>query len=90
MQKNDYLVCYDISDPKRLRRVARYLEGECIRIQYSVFIAKSVTKERIYTIADRLNELIDSKEDDVRIYKIKDKGIAMGVAFDLDEIFVIR
>ena len=32
-----YLVCYDISDPKRLRRVANVLEGHGERIQYSVF-----------------------------------------------------
>ena len=32
-----YLVCYDVRDPKRLRRVARMLEGHGERIQYSVF-----------------------------------------------------
>ena len=32
-----YLVCYDIRDPKRLRRVANILEGHGERIQYSVF-----------------------------------------------------
>ena len=32
-----YLVCYDIREPKRLRRVAKMLEGHGERIQYSVF-----------------------------------------------------
>ena len=32
-----YLVCYDIREPKRLRRVAKMLEGHGKRIQYSVF-----------------------------------------------------
>jgi CRISPR-associated protein Cas2 len=32
-----YLVSYDICDPKRLRRVARALEGFGVRLQYSVF-----------------------------------------------------
>ena len=32
-----YLVCYDIANPKRLRRVARLLEGYGSRLQYSVF-----------------------------------------------------
>lgn len=32
-----YLVSYDISNPKRLRRVARILEGFGVRLQYSVF-----------------------------------------------------
>mgnify|MGYP001408461485 CR=1 FL=1 len=32
-----YLVSYDISHPKRLRRVARAMEGFGVRLQYSVF-----------------------------------------------------
>ena len=32
-----YLVCYDIRDQKRLRRVARHLEGYGTRLQFSVF-----------------------------------------------------
>ncbi len=32
-----YLICYDIRDPKRLRRVAKVLEGRGERVQYSVF-----------------------------------------------------
>lgn len=32
-----YLVSYDICEPKRLRRVAKVLEGFGARLQYSVF-----------------------------------------------------
>jgi CRISPR-associated protein Cas2 len=32
-----YLVCYDIAHPKRLRRVAKTMEGFGTRIQFSVF-----------------------------------------------------
>lgn len=32
-----YLICYDIREPKRLRRVAKILEGHGERVQYSVF-----------------------------------------------------
>lgn len=35
-----YLACYDIANPKRLRRVAKILEGYGIRIQESVFFCK--------------------------------------------------
>ena len=90
MRKNDYLICYDIANPKRLAKLARMLEKEVIRIQYSIFIAKGFTKEKIYKIADAITDIIDPNEDDVRIYTIKDKGIAMGNAFDLDEIFIIK
>ena len=37
MPRTRYLVSYDISNPKRLRRVARTLEGFGVRLQYSVF-----------------------------------------------------
>ena len=90
MKKSDYLICYDIADPKRLRKIAKYLESETIRVQYSIFLAQGFTKERIYQIADRLVELIDPKADDVRIYTILDHGIAMGAAYDLQEIFIIK
>lgn len=32
-----YLVCYDVRDPKRLRKAAKHLEGYGTRVQYSVF-----------------------------------------------------
>ncbi len=32
-----YLVCYDVHDPKRLRRAAKILEGMGERMQWSVF-----------------------------------------------------
>ena len=32
-----FLVCYDICHPRRLRRVAKTLEGFGTRLQYSVF-----------------------------------------------------
>ena len=32
-----HLVCYDVRDPKRLRRAAKLVEGYGTRLQYSVF-----------------------------------------------------
>jgi CRISPR-associated protein Cas2 len=32
-----WLVCYDVRDPKRLRRAAKHIEGYGERLQYSVF-----------------------------------------------------
>ena len=37
MAKTRYIVCYDISDPRRLRAVACVCEGFGFRLQYSVF-----------------------------------------------------
>jgi len=35
--RHRYLVCYDVADPKRLRRVAKVVEEYGTRIQFSVF-----------------------------------------------------
>ena len=90
MKKHDYLICYDIADPKRLARIAKYLEREAIRIQYSIFLAKGATKESIYTIAQNLVEMIEPKQDDVRIYEIEENTATMGKAYNVDEIFIIN
>lgn len=89
MKKSDYLICYDIADPKRLAKLSRFLEKRAFRIQYSVFFAPKKSKEEIYQLAQQITEFIDSQKDDVRIYKIKDYGIILGKAYDLSEIFII-
>lgn len=59
-----YLVCYDISNAKRLRRVAKLLESYGTRLQYSVFEcplddlrleqAKAALREEINTDQDQV------------------------------------
>jgi len=90
LRKNDYLVCYDIADPKRLSKLARFLEKRLVRIQYSIFYAPNMDKEEIYQLAQSIVDYIDPEEDDVRIYKIVDPGYSVGQAYDLSEIFIIR
>jgi len=78
MQSN-YLVCYDIKDEKRLARVYRYLKGIGIHLQYSVFHCK-LTWNELNEIKRNLLEIIDEKEDDIRIYPLPQemKVIIMG------------
>lgn len=38
MARRRYLIAYDISDPKRLRRVIKVMESYGTRLQYSVFL----------------------------------------------------
>ncbi|XFA74254.1 CRISPR-associated endonuclease Cas2 [Thermosynechococcaceae cyanobacterium Okahandja] len=44
--KNWYLICYDIRDPKRWRRVYKKLEGYGERLQYSIFRCRLTSRER--------------------------------------------
>lgn len=61
-----YLVCYDISDPKRLRKVATACEDYGRRKQYSVFLCR-VSPTDLVKLRSRLYELIDLAEDQVLI-----------------------
>lgn len=64
-----YLVCYDITDERRLTRVFRLLKGEGVHLQYSVFLC-SCTWPELESLTARLAERIDHRADDVRIYPL--------------------
>jgi CRISPR-associated endonuclease Cas2 len=68
-----YVVAYDICDPKRLSKVAKYLEQIGIRIQNSVFEIDN--QYLLISITDLFNEIVElcEDEDKVFIYKIKNK-----------------
>ena len=58
------LVCYDISNPKRLRKVARTCEDFGYRKQYSVFLVR-VSATDFVRLRSRLYDIIDLHEDQV-------------------------
>jgi CRISPR-associated protein Cas2 len=64
MSRIRYLVSYDISDPKRLRQVARSLEGFGVRLQYSVFECP-LDDLRLAKLKAELQSLLDHAEDQV-------------------------
>ncbi|MBY0230711.1 MAG: CRISPR-associated endonuclease Cas2 [Gemmataceae bacterium] len=66
-----WLVAYDISDPKRLRRVARACEDYGTRKQLSVFLMRLAPRE-MEKLRGRLLELIHHDEDQVMIVPITD------------------
>src|SRR5437764_2446489 len=61
---DSHLVCYDISDPKRLRQVARTCEDFGYRRQLSVFLCRLSATEFV-RLRTRLYDLIDLEEDQV-------------------------
>jgi len=64
MSRIRYLVSYDISNPKRLRRVARTLEGFGVRLQYSVFECPR-DDLRLARLKAELHHLLRHDEDQV-------------------------
>ena len=61
---DSYLVAYDISNPKRLRKVATACEDYGVRKQYSVFLCRLSATDFV-KLRSRLYDLIDLQEDQV-------------------------
>lgn len=59
-----YIVAYDISHPKRLRRVFRTLKGYGQHLQFSVFRCDLTSSQRLQ-LAAKLGETIEHSEDQV-------------------------
>jgi CRISPR-associated protein Cas2 len=63
------VVCYDITSPKRLAKVAKTCQSFGERVQKSIFECHLTTRQLNRMIAS-LVPLIDEDEDVLRIYKI--------------------
>ena len=61
---DSYIVSYDISDPKRLRKVATCCEDFGVRKQYSVFLCRLSATDFV-RLRSRLYDLIDLGADQV-------------------------
>jgi len=57
-----WLVCYDVRDPKRLRRCARDMEGYGERVQYSIFRCW-MSKLELERLRWELTELLESDDE---------------------------
>jgi CRISPR-associated protein Cas2 len=57
-----WMVCYDVHDPKRLRKCAKHMEGYGERIQYSVFRCW-MSKRELERLRWELTELLDAADD---------------------------
>ena len=73
-----YLICYDIADPRRLGRVHRFLSSNAVPLQYSVFTGW-YRRHELDEILAGLAEIIDSGEDDVRVYPLPASPRAVGI-----------
>ncbi len=71
--KTAWLICYDIADPRRLRRVHRIVRQFAPPFQYSVF-RKSATRREIVNLLNDLERVIDPRRDDLRAYPLRSAG----------------
>ncbi|MHB8876009.1 MAG: CRISPR-associated endonuclease Cas2 [Myxococcaceae bacterium] len=64
-----YIVTYDISNPRRLRKVFKVLKGYGEHLQFSVFRC-DLAKMALATMKAELNEVIHAEEDQVLIIDV--------------------
>ncbi|MDI6736615.1 MAG: CRISPR-associated endonuclease Cas2 [bacterium] len=89
-----HVISYDIPDDKRRLRIANTLKDFGNRVQYSVFecILDNLLLEKL---VKRINKIVKSQEDSVRIYKIcagcqkNIKIIGLGKVSEDKEVYVV-
>jgi CRISPR-associated protein Cas2 len=64
MARQRFIVCYDIANPKRLRRVEKTVKAFGSRVQFSVFECL-LDATRLQQLRKNLGEIINSDHDQV-------------------------
>ena len=68
-----YLVCYDIREPGRLRRVHKTMKEYGWPMQYSVFVSDLDAVE-LYSLRERIGDLMHHGEDSVAFVDCGEPG----------------
>ena len=67
--KRNYLVGYDISDEKRLAKIAKVMQGYGSRLQYSFFHCVLSERQKV-KMKESLQKIVDDVEDQVIILPV--------------------
>lgn len=66
------ILCYDVSCDRRRRKIAKLLEEEATRVQYSVFEAR-LTKRALAKLVTLVEAHLD-RNDSLRVYTVGRNG----------------
>ena len=82
-----FLICYDICDPKRLRRVHKAVRDVGIPVQFSVFLA-DLKQVELDALIETLSRFIEASEDKVNFYHLTTSKaeICLGLSPLSDEV----
>jgi len=64
-----FVIAYDVSRPRRLRRVARALERRAVRVQYSVFLFRG-DEAALTALLEDLRQLIRPEDDVIQAWPV--------------------
>jgi CRISPR-associated protein Cas2 len=71
---SEYIICYDITDPRRLVRLHRYLCRHAMPLQYSVFLFVGDDRQLDRCLRGAAAK-IDPTTDDLRAYPLPKRGL---------------
>jgi len=88
--KAKYLVCYDICDAKRLRRIHRLIRDWGIPIQFSIFEVEVLPKQ-CEKLKTELSQLMDLSEDKVMFYRLSPEQdrVCLGVQVQTEDLLFL-
>jgi len=67
------LICYDITDDRRLRRIFTLLQGYGEHVQYSVFLCQLTEKDMV-VLSEKIKDIVNQKEDQVILIRLGPVG----------------
>ena len=76
-----FLVSYDICHPKRLRQVAKAMEGYGVRLQYSVFEC-ALDEKRANKMKAELHPILNHDEDQVLFVSLGPEDSSHGLRIE--------
>jgi len=88
--RKKYLICYDVRNPKRLRRVHRAVRDFATPVQFSVFEAE-LKQAELESLLQSLTALIDLDQDRIGFYQLpnKQQKISLGATDTVDGLMQI-
>lgn len=88
-EKRKFLICYDIVDDKRLRKVHQLLSNIAMSVQYSIFEAE-LSNLQLEELKEKLMPCINAEVDKVTIYRLFKSNAKIDLAVhDDDELLFI-
>jgi CRISPR-associated protein Cas2 len=84
-----FILCYDISDEKRLAKIAKIVERISLRIQRSIYYFENVSEEELVDSIGEALSILDKEKDDLRIYRIRKDTFALHSGIDLNDPYTV-
>lgn len=64
------IICFDVSDDKRRRKLVKVLKEHAVRVQKSVFEAADLEQSAYLRMRSRAEGIVDPETDSLRYYRL--------------------